>query len=162
VSPRRPSGVSPAACPRTPILCPRRQPPTSSAVLPPHCAADRDAVSPVTNHGADFGCLCCLSPPAHNNVSVSLVTVTRPPVRIAHAVNPAAAAPCAACVPRVGCPRCVSPRRTAWRGCCCNRYGRSVRGPGAVPREFQSAAPVECPQPDGPPAACPIPVCVPE
>ncbi|MFN6334359.1 MAG: hypothetical protein ACK45A_21575, partial [Planctomyces sp.] len=43
-------------------------------------------------------CVACPHP-AHNNVAVSLVTVTRPPVRIALAVNPAAAAPRGACVP---------------------------------------------------------------
>ena len=157
--------------------------------------------------GADFGCLCCLSPPAHNNVSVSLVTATRPPVRIALAVDPAAAAPRGVCVPSACvpgacvpgawvpgawvpalhsdavspvtnhqrhrwcppnmlrtamlcppqiarpkwcvpgvCPRCVSPRRTAWRGCCCNRYGRSMRGPDSVSRGLQSAVFVECPR----------------
>jgi len=146
-------------------------------------------------------CVACPHP-AHNNVAVSLVTVTRPPVRIALAVNPAAAAPprrvcprcvcprtalrccvprhqpptasvvlppnmlrtamlcplkmalpvvCPRCVSPVVCPRCLSPHcpsgvsPMAWLWCCCNRYSRSMRGPGSVPCEFQSATPVMCP-----------------
>jgi hypothetical protein len=69
--------------------------------------------------GADFGCLCCLSPPAHNNVSVSLVTATRPPVRIALAVDPAAAAPRGVCVPSGVCvPRGVCVPSACVPGAC--------------------------------------------
>jgi hypothetical protein len=106
-----------------PVVCPRWCVPALRCCVPvtnhqrhqwccpPHCAADRDAVSPAN----------------------------RLPVV------------CPRCVSPVVCPRCLSPHcpsgvsPMAWLWCCCNRYSRSMRGPGSVPCEFQSATPVMCP-----------------
>jgi hypothetical protein len=187
-----PGGVSPVVCPRwrgarwrVPGGVPRWRSPHSDAVYPsPTTNVISGAAPPLC-----CGPRCCVPGKSPDPRGVSPVRVPSGvspvvcpqwcvPSGVSPVVCPQWCVPCgvprpsgvspAACPVPVACPRCVSPRRPGGvspvaRWCCwCNRYGRSVRGSDSVSRGLQSAVPAECPQPDGPPAACPIPVCVPE
>ena len=135
------------------MLCPPS--PTTNGIggAPPQYAADRDAVSP--ENGPPGG-VSPHSDAVYPSPTTNVISGAAPPPHCAadrDAVSPANRLPvvCPRCVSPVVCPRCLSPHcpsgvsPMAWLWCCCNRYSRSMRGPGSVPCEFQSATPVMCP-----------------